>query len=75
VERGEDALLPGEALGRTLDRYWGGWHVARDARLNCVRYTDDRHHGAATAAVRALLSGALDGVRGQVLNVSRGELA
>lgn len=75
LERGVDAPLPGEALGRTLDRYWGGWHVAHDSRLNCVRYTDDGHHEAATAAVRALISGGLDGVRGQVLNVSRGVLS
>jgi hypothetical protein len=49
--------------------------VAAESRLNTVRYGDERHHAAATAAVRALVSGALDGMRGQVLNVSRGALS
>lgn len=72
VDRGADPPSPGEALGRSLDRYWGSWRLATGARLNGVRYTDPRHHGAAVAAVRAILSGKLDGVRGQVLRVGRG---
>jgi NAD(P)-dependent dehydrogenase (short-subunit alcohol dehydrogenase family) len=71
VERGIDPPAAGEALGRALDRYWGGWRVGTESRLNSVRYTDDRHHPQAIRAARALLSGALDGMRGQVLEVTR----
>jgi NAD(P)-dependent dehydrogenase (short-subunit alcohol dehydrogenase family) len=75
VDRGVDPPAPGEALGRTLDRYWGSWRVGTQSRLNAVRYTEGDHHPQAVTAVRALLSGALDGVRGQVLRVARGRLA
>lgn len=71
VDRGVEPPAPGEALARTLDRYRGGWHVGTESRLNAVRYHEDRHHAAAVTAVRALLSGALDGLRGQRLDVTR----
>jgi NAD(P)-dependent dehydrogenase (short-subunit alcohol dehydrogenase family) len=75
IGRSDERALPGEALARALDLYWGSWRVGTCARLNGVRYTDDRCHGRAVAAVRALLSGRLDGLRGQVLSVARAEVA
>jgi hypothetical protein len=74
VDRGAEPPTPGEALARTLDRYWGSWRAATETRLNAVRYREERHHAAALAVVRALLSGALDGLRGQVLPVTRERL-
>ncbi len=71
VDRAVDPPMPGEALARVLEGYWVCWHVQEEARLNAVRYTRDEHHTSAIAAVRALLSDAFDGVRGQVLRVTR----
>jgi NAD(P)-dependent dehydrogenase (short-subunit alcohol dehydrogenase family) len=75
VERGAEPPAPGEALARALDRYWGSWRAGGCTRVNAVRYTEAGHHAQAVGAVRALLSGALDGMRGQVLNVARGAVA
>jgi NAD(P)-dependent dehydrogenase (short-subunit alcohol dehydrogenase family) len=72
VDRGVEPPAAGEALARTLDRYWGSWHVGTESRVNAVRYVDDRHHPQAVSAVRALLSGSLEGLRGQLLSVTRG---
>jgi NAD(P)-dependent dehydrogenase (short-subunit alcohol dehydrogenase family) len=75
VDRGVDPPAPGEALARTLDRYWGSWRAGTESRLNAVRFTADHHHAQAVSAVRALLSGAMDGVRGQLLHVARGPVS
>jgi hypothetical protein len=75
VERGGGSPAPGEALARTLDRYWSSWRASGCTRLNAVRYTEPTHHAQAVGAVRAILSGALDGMRGQVLNVAHGRVA
>jgi NAD(P)-dependent dehydrogenase (short-subunit alcohol dehydrogenase family) len=72
VDRGVEPSAPGEALARALDRYWGGWNVGKESRLNAVRYVEDRLRPRALDVVRALLSGRLDGLRDQLLPVTRG---
>jgi hypothetical protein len=70
-----DPPSPGEALARTLDRYWAGWRAPGGPSLNAVRYSDEGLRPQALSAVRALLSGGMDAVRGQVLPISCGAVS
>jgi NAD(P)-dependent dehydrogenase (short-subunit alcohol dehydrogenase family) len=71
LDLGAARTSAGAALGEVMSRYWGSWRVGTECRLNGVRFEDPALGPEALSAVRALLSGALDGMRGQCLNVTR----
>ncbi len=58
IDRGDG---PGLALSRALARYYNGWHVLHDTKINHLECGEAPPWG----AVEALVSGAFDALRGQ----------